>query len=115
MSSMSGGCLLKKILQAIRHHIHLPYLHCRHDASVQSLPETTHSGGTTLYREDKHATIVYHIQTFNVTVTADTVQQLNVNPKEVINTIHDQVESEINKLQPPSDEPQTEVEIEVSQ
>ena len=37
----------------------------------------------------------YHIQNLNVYLTADVVQQLNINPQQVINMIKDQLKTEI--------------------
>lgn len=39
----------------------------------------------------------YHIQNLNIYLTADVVQQLNINPQQVINMIKDQLKTEIDK------------------
>lgn len=41
---------------------------------------------------------VYIIQNLNIFINANVVEQLNVNPQEVINNIHEQIEDAIKKL-----------------
>lgn len=45
--------------------------------------------------ETKQGSAIYHIHNLNVYITADVVQQLNVNPQQVINMIKDQLRDEI--------------------
>lgn len=47
---------------------------------------------------DDKGNTYYIIQNLNIYLTADVVQQLNVNPKEVINNIHEQIKEEIDKI-----------------
>ena len=49
--------------------------------------------------EDKHGTVIYQIQNLVVNINAETVEQLNTNPQQVINVIKEQVKAEIEKLQ----------------
>ena len=48
-------------------------------------------------RDDKGNTY-YIIQNLNIYLTVDVVQQLNINPKEVINNIHEQIKAEVEKI-----------------
>ena len=41
---------------------------------------------------------IYQIQNLNIYITAEVVQQMNVNPKEVINYLHEQIQEEINRI-----------------
>ena len=49
--------------------------------------------------EDKHGTVIYQIQNMVVNINAETVEQLNTNPQQVVNVIKEQVKAEIEKLQ----------------
>ncbi len=40
-------------------------------------------------------TVIYQIENINIYLTAEVVQQLNVNPKEVINMIQEKIKEEI--------------------
>ncbi len=48
--------------------------------------------------ENKQGTVVYQIQNLNIYLTAEVVHQLNINPKEVINQIKDQLREDITKI-----------------
>lgn len=41
---------------------------------------------------------IYQIQNLNIYITAEVVEQLNVNPKEVINYLHEQIQGEIDRI-----------------
>lgn len=41
---------------------------------------------------------IYQIQNLNIYITADVVQQLNVNPQEVVNYLHEQIQEEIERM-----------------
>jgi len=41
---------------------------------------------------------IYQIQNLNIYITAEVVEQLNVNPEEVINHLHEQIQEEINRI-----------------
>lgn len=41
---------------------------------------------------------IYQIQNLNIYITAEVVEQLNVNPKEVINYLHEQIQEEIDRI-----------------
>lgn len=47
---------------------------------------------------DDKGNTYYIIQNLNIYLTADVVQQLNINPKEVINNIHEQIKAEVEKV-----------------
>ena len=47
--------------------------------------------------ENKHGTIIYHIQNLTININAEVVTQLNTNPQQVINIIQEQLRAEINK------------------
>lgn len=40
----------------------------------------------------------YIIQNLNIYLTADVVQQLNINPQQVINQLHEQIKEEIDRV-----------------
>lgn len=46
--------------------------------------------------ENKEGATIYNIQNLNIYLTADVVQQLNINPKQVINQLHEQIKEELN-------------------
>ena len=48
--------------------------------------------------ENKQGTVVYQIQNLNIYLTAEVVHQLNINPKEVINQIKEQLREDITKI-----------------
>ena len=48
--------------------------------------------------EKKQGNRIYHIHNLNIYITADVVQQLNVNPEQVVNLIQDKLMEEIDKL-----------------
>lgn len=48
--------------------------------------------------ENKKGTTIYNIQNLNIYLTADIVQQLNINPQQVINQLHEQIKVEIDKI-----------------
>ena len=48
--------------------------------------------------ENKEGTTIYNIQNLNIYLTADVVQQLNINPQQVINQLHEQIKEEIDKI-----------------
>ena len=47
---------------------------------------------------DDKGNTYYIIQNLNIYLTVDVVQQLNINPKEVINNIHEQIKAEVEKM-----------------
>lgn len=47
---------------------------------------------------DDKGNTYYIIQNLNIYLTVDVVQQLNINPKEVINNIHEQIKAEVEKI-----------------
>jgi len=61
----------------------------------QALPEQEKAPITF---EKKEGNIVYQIQNLNVYITADVVQQLNVNPEKVITMIKDKLTAEIGRM-----------------
>lgn len=50
-------------------------------------------------REKKDSTTIYQIQNLNLYLNADVIHQLNVNPKEVINKIHEQLKDEVSNIE----------------
>lgn len=58
--------------------------------------EIRHYDGFSVTEDDK--TIIYQIQNLNIYLTADVVHQLNINPQQVINQLHEQIKEEINKV-----------------
>ena len=48
--------------------------------------------------ENKEGTTIYNIQNLNIYLTADIVQQLNVNPQQVMNQLHEQIKEEIDRI-----------------
>ena len=48
---------------------------------------------------DDKGNTYYIIQNLNIYLTVDVVQQLNINPKEVINNIHEQIKAEVEKIE----------------
>lgn len=47
---------------------------------------------------DDKGNTYYIIQNLNIYLTADVVQQLNINPQQVINQLHEQIKVEIDKI-----------------
>lgn len=45
---------------------------------------------------DDKGNTYYIIQNLNIYLTADVVQQLNINPRQVINQLHEQIKEELN-------------------
>lgn len=58
--------------------------------------EIRHYDEFTVTENDK--TIIYQIQNLSIYLTADVVHQLNINPQQVINQLHEQIKEEIYKL-----------------
>ena len=48
---------------------------------------------------DDKGNTYYIIQNLNIYLTADVVQQLNINPQQVINQLHEQIKEEITKIE----------------
>lgn len=66
---------------------------------VAESPATEMMADTPQVIEGKHGTVIYQIQNFNVYFTADVVQQLNMNPQQVVTIIQDQVQAQFEKLE----------------
>lgn len=49
-------------------------------------------------RHDKDGNTYYIIRNLNIYLTADVVQQLNINPQQVINQLHEQIKEEIDRV-----------------
>lgn len=58
-----------------------------------------HDKSTPFYYEITEGNTYYVIQNLNIYLTADVVHQLNINPKEVINNLHNQIKEEITKIE----------------
>lgn len=56
------------------------------------------SGEPLEVNNDNKGNTYYIIQNLNIYLTADVVQQLNVNPQQVINQLHEQIREEIGKI-----------------
>ena len=48
--------------------------------------------------KDNNGVTYYYIENLNITVTADIVHQLNINPKEVINMLTEQVKQDSSSI-----------------
>jgi len=70
--------------------VHLPSVH-------QLICFDPPAGEPLEVEHDKNGNTYYIIQNLNIYLTADVVQQLNINPQQVINQLHEQIKEEINK------------------
>ena len=48
-------------------------------------------------KNDEHTT--YHIHHLNVYIVADVVSQLNTNPQQIVNIIHEHIKAEIDRIE----------------
>ena len=46
----------------------------------------------------KKGTVIYNIQNITINISADVVNQLNMNPQQVVNIIHDQLEEKLDDM-----------------
>lgn len=51
------------------------------------------------HRRERRGHIVYHIHNLTINLTADVIHQLNVNPKEVVNMIHERLKDEVENIE----------------
>ena len=61
--------------------------------------ESNNTGKEPVVIKTNLGTTIYYIQNLHIHLTADVVQQLNINPQQVINQLHEQIREEINKVE----------------
>ena len=62
---------------------------------VRSMPVTD---AKPIVVKRKKGTVIYNIQNITINVTAEVVNQLNMNPTEVVNHFHDQIENLVDSV-----------------
>lgn len=92
-SSASGELYAKIDYRAPSHRSLLNYYY--NDRDAYSLPDDEVPDEV---RHDKDGNTYYIIRNLNIYLTADVVQQLNINPQQVINQLHEQIKEEIDRV-----------------
>lgn len=87
-----GDFYLAKAEEGIPSALYLDYVSC-------SMSITNEPSQATIVEKKQGTTIIYQIQNLNVYLTAEVVNQLNMNPEKVMNIIHDQVQAEIVQME----------------